>query len=633
MAAALAAGGAGGVPWAPYGTLSIAEAIAAVRLMRLRPVPAAQLTATVMAACTAAEWQFLLNLAAAGPGCVAPATPAELLEPLGPAALFCFADVFPRNVTQAVMSACDGSPRMLRESSSFAVEDGGALSRRISATGPAPGTAMVGGAGDDAFSSGGDCSDDDKEDEHPAMPLPAMAARASPVPGDKRPRGESDSHLPPPVVLPPCKYGLGCLRKNPQHFKEYRHPTSPTTTTAVGGALPPTPATAAAAVSSPAKPPCPDLNAFAIHGVVPLKAMPAHEFIFVADGGGHKMKNCGSGTYTCNCPRWRYQNRGVDVRTCKHLREYLGDAFEDARCREPGSAAGDGGGVVGHVPGGTVAAGGGKTYAIPGVLLANKALPKLDYTGWWLSEKLDGVRAYWDGTRLLSRNGNAFTAPAWFLAALPNGCTLDGELFGGRKKFQTTVGIVKSSPGHPGWATLTYELFDMPSAGALPFEDRMLKLQTLFRAPATGVVPAGSTHVHIVEQQLCTGAAHVTDALAAIEALGGEGLMLRQPKSTYVCARSNTLLKVKSTEEVDALVRGHDPGKGKHLGHCGALLVELANGKQFCVGSGLTDAQRAKPPAVGTVVVVRFQELTDGGIPRFPVFAGCRYDMDWPPKK
>ena len=104
--------------------------------------------------------------------------------------------------------------------------------------------------------------------------------------------------------------------------------------------------------------------------------------------------------------------------------------------------------------------------------------------------------------------------------------------------------------------------------------------------------------------------------------------MLREPKSVRP-RTPNTLLKIKSTEEVDAMVKGHDPGKGKHAGRCGALLVELANGKQFCVGSGLSDAQRSAPPAVGTVVVVRFQELTDGGIPRFPVFVGCRYDIDW----
>lgn len=263
---------------------------------------------------------------------------------------------------------------------------------------------------------------------------------------------------------------------------------------------------------------------------------------------------------------------------------------------------------------------------MPGVLLANKATNKGDYKGWWVSEKLDGVRAYWDGTHLLSRNGNIFTAPESFTKDLPKDKTLDGELFGGRKKFQTTVGIVKSSASHPGWATLTYELFDIPSSGPKPFEGRMSELLSMF--PKGGPVK----HVHVVEQELCSGSQHVADRLAEIEALGGEGLMLREPGSKYVHTRSNTLLKVKSTEEVDAIVRGHDPGKGKHLGRCGALLAELANGKQFCVGSGLSDMQRNAPPPVGTVIVVRYQELTDGGIPRFPVFAGCRYDIDWPPK-
>ena len=67
-------------------------------------------------------------------------------------------------------------------------------------------------------------------------------------------------------------------------------------------------------------------------------------------------------------------------------------------------------------------------------------------TGWWMSEKLDGLRAYWDGKHFFSRLGNSFHAPEWFIRDLPQDMTLDGELFGGRGKFQSTVSIVKSGP-------------------------------------------------------------------------------------------------------------------------------------------------------------------------------------------
>jgi DNA ligase-1 len=39
---------------------------------------------------------------------------------------------------------------------------------------------------------------------------------------------------------------------------------------------------------------------------------------------------------------------------------------------------------------------------------------------WYMSEKLDGIRAYWDGEKLLSKNGNIIHAPIWFIKDLPS---------------------------------------------------------------------------------------------------------------------------------------------------------------------------------------------------------------------
>jgi DNA ligase-1 len=131
----------------------------------------------------------------------------------------------------------------------------------------------------------------------------------------------------------------------------------------------------------------------------------------------------------------------------------------------------------------------------------------------------------------------------------------------------------------------------------------------------------------LLYQAVCDGTDSLRAELTRIEALGGEGLMLRQPDSLYEAGRSSTLLKVKTFHDADAVVIGHQPGKGRHKGRLGAVLVALANGTPFCVGTGFSDAQREKPPAIGSVITFRYQELTDGGVPRFPSFVRERRDV------
>src|SRR5206468_10999995 len=97
----------------------------------------------------------------------------------------------------------------------------------------------------------------------------------------------------------------------------------------------------------------------------------------------------------------------------------------------------------------------------PPLLLAERWDNVLDPTGWWLSEKLDGVRAYWDGKQLWSRLGNVLHAPDWFVAGLPD-VPLDGELWLGRKKFQRTLSIVRRQDKTDLWREVRYVVFDAP---------------------------------------------------------------------------------------------------------------------------------------------------------------------------
>ncbi len=312
----------------------------------------------------------------------------------------------------------------------------------------------------------------------------------------------------------------------------------------------------------------------------------------------YELKNTG-GVYSCSCPAWRNQSLPIEKRTCKHLRKLRGDEAEAARV---GGAA---------PPPRKAGAEAEKAKAAP-VLLAEAWDGALDPSGWWLSEKLDGVRAYWDGTRMLSRLGNVLHAPDWFVEGLPKHA-LDGELFLARKSFQKTVAIVRRQDKTDHWKQVRYVIFDAPAHGG-PFEERLKVLSGL------AAHPYASAHPHA----LCTGAAHMREELARIEALGGEGLMLRQPGSLYVAGRSATLLKVKSFRDDEAVVLGHQKGTGRHKGRLGALVVRLASGVEFSIGTGFSDKERESPPPIGATVLFRYQELSDGGVPRFPTFVAMR---------
>ena len=179
----------------------------------------------------------------------------------------------------------------------------------------------------------------------------------------------------------------------------------------------------------------------------------------------------------------------------------------------------------------------------PKLLLAHRWQNDIDISGWWMSEKLDGVRAYWDGKQLISRLGNPICAPDWFVAGLPP-IAMDGELFGGRGQFQTTVSIVRRIDPGPEWRTLRYQVFDAPGVCA-GFEDRLTALKD-------AVDRAGAAHLAASDHRTVASAADLAAELVRVEALGAEGLMLRQPGSPYEAGRSWTLLKVKSFFDAEA---------------------------------------------------------------------------------
>jgi DNA ligase-1 len=327
-------------------------------------------------------------------------------------------------------------------------------------------------------------------------------------------------------------------------------------------------------------------------------------------GSGKKpyvLKNVG-GTYSCSCPAWRNQSLSIDVRSCKHLRKLRGDAAETARTGSPGKAKKKTKAKK------KLAA---KRVEEHGFLLADDWDEDGDVNpkGKLQSEKFDGVRAKWIAKLriFISRAGNQFFAPEWFTKDLPNE-DLDGELFMGRGLFEKTSGIVRRKNGGEAWRKIKYHVFDVPNMNAA-FDARIALVHVLIK---------DKTYAVAVKHKVCRSKKKLLEELDALVEAGGEGFMLRDKTAHYEGFRSSTLLKVKKWYDAEAVVIGHQPGKGRNKGRMGALVCVMEDGKEFEIGTGFTDAVRRNPPAVGVTITYKYRELTQRGVPRHSSYLRVR---------
>lgn len=251
-------------------------------------------------------------------------------------------------------------------------------------------------------------------------------------------------------------------------------------------------------------------------------------------------------------------------------------------------------------------------------LLPQTYTPQAQVDGWWMSEKLDGIRGYWDGEQLWSRNGVLLTPPAEFTAGLPS-FSLEGELWGGRGSFEQTASVVLRRQPHDGWLKLRFAIFDVPAAGG-SFRQRIKQAGNWFDQHPTA-------YAFVIEQVAVENRAHLQQELSRIEALGGEGLIVRDPAAPYQAGRSPHILKVKQTYDAEATVIAHLPGQGRNSERLGALLVTNADGVEFRIGSGFSDTERNNPPAIGTVITYRYYGHYPSGIPKFPSYLRVRADL------
>ena len=236
---------------------------------------------------------------------------------------------------------------------------------------------------------------------------------------------------------------------------------------------------------------------------------------------------------------------------------------------------------------------------------------------YYVSEKLDGVRAYWDGRHLWSRSGLLIKAPASLINELP-AIPLDGELWLGRGNFNRISGLIhRNDPSHSYWDQVSFAVFDLPShTGA--FKDRYSALQSLFPVPPE---PSQEYPVFTIPQHTLTSEQTLLRYLREVTDKGGEGLMLHKTSNIYTYSRSANVLKLKPTNFTQATVIGYKPGTGKYEGKVGSLHVTDENGLTFYVGSGLTDELRNRPPAIGSSICIKHSGFTANNKPRFPRYS------------
>jgi DNA ligase-1 len=261
----------------------------------------------------------------------------------------------------------------------------------------------------------------------------------------------------------------------------------------------------------------------------------------------------------------------------------------------------------------------------PKLALANRYHDQIDISQYLVSEKLDGVRGYWDGQNLYTRNGNLIHAPLQFTKNWPN-TPLDGELWIARGRFEEVSGIVRrKTPNPEDWQPIRFMVFDVHDSN-VAFEQRIQLAKQL-------IEEARNPSLQLIPQLPVLSAEELSNRLKTIVEQGGEGLMLHRKNALYLAGRSDDILKLKPRWDAEARVIAHIPGKGKYQGMLGSLLVEgisesQSRGRQFRIGTGFSDAERQNPPAIGAVISYQFQGYTNKGIPRFTSFLRVRHDRE-----
>jgi len=240
-----------------------------------------------------------------------------------------------------------------------------------------------------------------------------------------------------------------------------------------------------------------------------------------------------------------------------------------------------------------------------------------DIKQYWLSEKLDGVRGYWDGKELITRQGNKINPPPWFTTNWP-ATPLDGELWISRSAFEATVSCVRQKSPDKCWKKVRFMIFDLPKHVGT-FTERITQMQQI-------VDKANSPYLAMIEQFKCPSTTCLYATLDSITSGKGEGIMLHFEQAYYQPGRNPYLMKLKKYYDAEAVVLEHIPGKGKYQNMLGSLRVKTMDNIIFKIGTGFTNAQRRNPPEIGSTITYKYLGKTLKGVPRFASFVRIRKD-------
>jgi DNA ligase-1 len=229
-------------------------------------------------------------------------------------------------------------------------------------------------------------------------------------------------------------------------------------------------------------------------------------------------------------------------------------------------------------------------------------------TGWFMSEKLDGIRAYWTGKELKTKNGNIINAPKWFTKGL-GAFELDGELWTKRGDFENIQSIVLDKVPSKKWQEITYKIFEVPNQDG-NFSQRLKYAENNIH----------SSYIQIIKQIECKNRDHLQKYLKQIENFGGEGVIVKNPKLTYFTGRSSEILKVKNFDDMEGQVIATNKGKGKFKDLMGSLTLELENGIVFKLGGGFDLNDRRNPPPLHSIVTFKYYGFTKNCKPKFASF-------------
>lgn len=236
---------------------------------------------------------------------------------------------------------------------------------------------------------------------------------------------------------------------------------------------------------------------------------------------------------------------------------------------------------------------------------------KHDIKGWFMSEKFDGIRAYWNGKELLSKNGNKIFAPKWFTKDFPN-FQLDGELWTKRDDFENIQSIVLSKDETNNWEKISYNIFEVPNQKG-NFANRLKILEEFLNKNP-------NKYIKIIPQIICKDENHLNEYLEKLLTLKAEGIMLKNPHLDYFTNRSENILKVKKFEDMEGVVISYNYNNNEFK----SLKILLENNITFNLGNGFTKEEKLNPPKIGDIVTFKYFGFTKNGKPKFASFLRIR---------